>query len=278
MGFPRAAARALDRVVTEQSCVDVVIPVFNGQETIVAALNSVLTGQGGWVRRIIVVDDGSRDETAEITRKLGSSLIELVSTPNQGVARARNIGIEKSTAEWVAFLDADDVWMPGKLQAQLAAAQEYGAGFVCGSGSAQSVMPSAVISAKVLARGNFVATSSVLVKRSVLRQIPPVFTPGMSFAEDYLAWLKCVTVTPGYYLSNKLVEYILSERPRYRWGQILFNIVAMNLRYALFLRQIGVGPTRRLGLAFAVFFGSLRSVLSICKRFIRSYLAGTSKK
>jgi len=268
----------MDGALNVPQCVDVVIPVFNGRETIRAALASVLAQQGDWVHQIIVVDDGSSDDTAQVVQSLGSPLIELVRTPNQGVARARNLGIERSTAEWVAFLDADDVWMPGKLQAQLTAAQEHGAGFVCGSVSAQSVTPSGAISAKVLARGNFVATSSVLVKRSVLQQIPPGFTPSMSFAEDYLAWLKCVTLTPGYYLSTKLVDYILSERPRYRWVQILRNIVAMNFRYARFLRQTGAGPTQRLSLIFAVFLGSLRSMLSIIKRFIRSYHAGASRK
>lgn len=264
--------------MNQQPCVDVVIPVFNGENTIISALNSVLTGQGAWVRRIIVVDDGSHDDTAKIIQNLDSPLVELVSTPNQGVARARNLGIGKTSTEWIAFLDADDVWMPGKLDMQLRAAKETGAGFVCGSVSAKASMASFEISPKQLARGNFVATSSVLVKRSVLQQIQPVFTPGMSFAEDYLAWLKCVTLTPGYYLSIKLVDYILSERPRYRWGQILRNIVAMNFRYARFLSQIGVEPTQRLGLVFAVFLGSLLSVLSICKRFIRSYLTDTSKE
>jgi glycosyltransferase involved in cell wall biosynthesis len=263
--------------VSEQPCVDVVIPVFNGQETIVAALNSVLNRQGGWVRRIIVVDDGSCDNTAAIIRKLGCPMIELVSTPNQGVARARNLGIEKASAEWIAFLDADDVWIPGKLEAQLRCASEAGAGFVCGSVSLQSSMRSCDISPKRLARGNFVATSSVLVRRTVLQQIQPVFTPGMTFGEDYLAWLKCLTLTPGYYLSVKLVDYILSERPRYRWGQILCNIGAINVLYARFLRQIGMGVKQRHYLVFAVFLGSLWTVMSICKRFIRSYFAGTSK-
>lgn len=255
--------------MSEGPCVDVVIPVFNGQETIVAALNSVLTGQGGWVRRIIVVDDGSLDETAPIIRKLGSPLIELVSTPNQGVARARNLGIEKATSEWIAFLDADDVWLPGKLEAQLRCAEEAGVGFVCGSVSVQSSMASCKITPKRLAWGNFVATSSVLVRRSVLRQIQPVFTPGMSFAEDYLAWLKCVTLTRGYYMSIKLVDYILSERPRYRWGQILCNILALNIRYLRFLRTVRLGWTQCLVLCMAVALGSLKSVVSIIKRFCK---------
>ena len=264
--------------MTKQPCVDVVIPVFNGQETIVAAINSVLIGQGGLVRCIIVVDDGSRDDTVTTIRKLGCPLIELVSTPNQGAARARNLGIEKASADWVAFLDADDVWMPGKLDAQLLCAREVGAGFVCCSASGQSAMASCPISPKRLARGNFVATSSVLVRRSVLQQIQPVFTPGMSFAEDYLAWLKCVSLTPGYYLSIKLVDYILSERPRYKWGLILRNIFTLNLNYASFLHEIRVGWGVRLGLGCAVFVGSLRSILSITKRFVRSNREDNSKK
>jgi len=268
----------MDATLKAQPSVDVVIPVFNGRETICTAVASVLAQSGGLIRRIIIVDDGSSDDTAQVVQSLESPLIELLRTPNYGVARARNLGIERSTTEWVAFLDADDVWMPGKLQAQLAAAQEYGAGLVCGSVSEQSVMPSGPISVKVLARGNFVASSSVLVKRSVLQQISPVFTPGMSFAEDYLAWLKCLTLTSGYYLSTKLVDYVLSAHPRYCWVQILRNIVKMNLRYARFLRQIDAGATERLGLIVAVFLGSLRSVLSIIIRFIRSYRLDLSRK
>jgi len=268
----------MDATVKARQSVDVVIPVFNGRETICAALASVLAQSGGLIRRIIIVDDGSSDGTAQVVQSLESPLIELLRTPNYGVARARNFGIERSTTEWVAFLDADDVWMPGKLQAQLAIAQEYGVGFVCGSVSEQSVMPSGPISVNVLARGNFVATSSVLVKRNALQQIFPVFTPGMSFAEDYLAWLKCLTLTSGYYLSTKLVDYVLSARPRYCWGEILRNFIKMNLLYAGFLRKIDVEATQRLGLTVAVFLGSLKSVLSIIIRFIRSYRTGLPRK
>ena len=96
----------------------------------------------------------------------------------------------------------------------------------------------------------------------------------MSFAEDYLAWLKCVTLTPGHYLASQLVDYILSERPRYRWGNILRSLVAVNVLYAGFLRNIGALPARRLCLGWALFWGSLRSVLSITKRFINSYNDG----
>lgn len=264
----------MDNPVNKFPCVDVVIPVFNGQKTIHAALASILAQQGCWVRRIIVVDDGSTDETAQVVQNLCSPLIELVRSSNQGVAMARNLGIERSTAEWIAFLDADDLWMPEKLQAQLAAAQEHGAGFVCCSASEQSVTPTGIISSKALARGNFVATSSVLVKRKILQQIHPAFTPGMLFAEDYLAWLKCTTLTRGYYLSARLADYHVSKHPRYRWGQILLNIASLNIQYFSFLLRSGAGRPQRWRLSLAIFIGSLRSLLSILLRFFRSYFLG----
>ncbi len=265
----------MDNPVNNLPCVDVVIPVFNGQKTILAALASILAQHGCWVSRIIVVDDGSTDDTVQLVQSLGNPLIELVRSTNQGVAKARNLGIDRSTAEWVAFLDADDLWMPGKLQAQLGAAQEHGAGFVCCSAREQSVVPTGIISTTALALGNFVATSTVLVKRNILQQIHPAFTPGMLFAEDYLAWLKCTTLTRGYYLSERLAHYHVSKHPRYRWGQILLNIASLNIQYFSFLRRSGAGRIRQWKLGLAIFLGSLRSLLSILLRFIRSYLAAS---
>lgn len=261
--------------MSKSQSVDVIIPVFNGRQTIVAAITSVLNQQGVSVRRIIVVDDGSQDHTADLVCSLNKSAIELIRTVNQGVARARNLGIERASAEWIAFLDADDVWMPSKLEAQLSIACEQGVGFVCGSVSEHSFLQSCRISPQLLSRGNFVATSSVLVKRSVIQRLQPVFTPSMTFAEDYLAWIKCVTLTPGYYLSNRLVDYVLSERPRYSWGQILRNIVVLNIRYGHFLGQVDVCWAQRLALGWMVFWGSIRSVLSIIKRYIRAHRRGS---
>jgi glycosyltransferase involved in cell wall biosynthesis len=265
----------MDCFVTAVPCVDVIIPVFNGRETIQAALASVLTQQGPYLNKVIVIDDGSTDGTAEVVRRLGSSNVMVITTTNQGVAAARNLGISKSTAEWIAFLDADDLWMPCKLQAQLEAASMYDAGFVCCSASSKSVMASGPISQKRLAYGNCVVTSSVLVRREILENMRIPFTPGMSFAEDYLCWLKCATLTRAYYISTKFVDYTLSERPRYRWGQILRNIVNLNTRYSGFLRQIGATPIQRIPLSGALFFGSLRSVFGIIKRFANSPREGT---
>jgi len=257
--------------------VDVVIPAFNGSETIQAAIASVLTQHGPWLRKVIVIDDGSTDGTAEVVQRLGNPFVEVVTTQNQGVAAARNVGISRSAAEWVAFLDADDLWMPDKLQAQLDVAELHGANFVFCSATKIPTMPSGPISARQLARGNCVVTSSVLVKREIMELIRTPFTPGMSFAEDYLCWLKCATVTSAYFISEKYVEYILSPHPRYRWRQILASIVMLNVRYAAFLRASGVPPMQRLVLAWTLFLGSLRSIVGIIKRFVRSYRANNQR-
>jgi glycosyltransferase involved in cell wall biosynthesis len=233
--------------------------------------------QGPWLHKVIVIDDGSTDDTAELMQRLGNPSIEVVTTPNQGVAAARNIGVGRSAAEWVAFLDADDMWMPDKLQAQLDVAQMHGANFVFCSATKTPTMPSGPISARQLARSNCVVTSSVLIKREILELIHTPFTPGMSFAEDYLCWLKCASLTSSYYIAEKYVDYTLSPQPRYRWRQILANIIMLNVRYAAFLRGSGVSPMQRLGLAWTLFLGSLRSIIGITRRFVRSYRANSQR-
>ena len=249
--------------------VDVIVPVFNGEATIACALESVFA-QGEMIRRVIVIDDGSIDSSALVVAGLKNPKIELVRTRNGGVSAARNLGIERSQAEWIAFLDADDHWADGKLAAQLEAARSNGAGFVCTAFNSLSVMHSRLFNAAKLAQSNFVATSSVLVRRDVLFKIIPLFDSDMSFAEDYLAWLKCLAITPGYYLSDSLVTYCISERPRYDWGQITKNIWRVNLRYDVFLGAQRIDPKERLLVQLALLLGSIRSFLSIMKRFLAS--------
>jgi glycosyltransferase involved in cell wall biosynthesis len=257
----------------ERRSVDVVIPVFNGRSTIEAALRSVLAQDGGLLNEIIVVDDGSTDGSAEVVAAIGSDKIRLFRTSNHGVASARNLGIERSTAEWIAFLDADDLWEKHKLQAQIQAAADTDAGFVCGTVNGQPISRSRPISAFSLWRGNFVATSSVLVKREILLQSAPVFRTGMAFAEDYLAWLKCLTLTPGYYVSANLATYILSARPRYDWGQILKNLALLNMAFTMFIWRTHSAPAKKILLPVSLLAGSVISIFSIVKRFLHSHHA-----
>jgi glycosyltransferase involved in cell wall biosynthesis len=93
--------------------------------TLAAALS-----QEGVELEVVVVDDGSRDGTAARLAELGDERVHVVRHAEaRGVAAARNRGIAEARAEWVAFLDDDDLWAPGKLRAQLGAARASGAGF-----------------------------------------------------------------------------------------------------------------------------------------------------
>jgi len=254
----------------DKACVDVVVPVFNGRDTIVRALQSALLQEGELLARIIVVDDGSTDGTAGVVTAMGSEKIYLISTKNNGVAAARNLGIGQSSAQWVAFLDADDLWEKEKLQTQLLAASETGSEFICGSVNGKPSGPSGPISAFTLWRGNFVATSSVLVKRDVLTRVAPVFNTNMTFAEDYLAWLKCLALTRGYYVSSNLATYVHSAKPRYNWGQILKNLVFLNIAFSSFVWRTRCSLAKKILLPALLFAGSAVSIFSIAKRYLRS--------
>jgi glycosyltransferase involved in cell wall biosynthesis len=98
--------------------VSVIIPVFNGARTIARAIDSALAQRFDGIVEVIVVNDGSTDATAEILRGYGAR-ISVIDQSNSGPARARNIGVENSRGEYIAFLDADDEWLPSKLAVQV---------------------------------------------------------------------------------------------------------------------------------------------------------------
>lgn len=98
--------------------VSVVIPVYNGEQTIAAGITSVLA-QTFHDFEVIVVDDGSTDTTASILDRFGSR-ITVITEANKGFCAARNAGIAKSCGEYVALLDADDTWTPDKLEKSIA--------------------------------------------------------------------------------------------------------------------------------------------------------------
>ncbi len=97
--------------------ISVVIPCFNAADFIRETLFSVLA-QTHLPTEIIVVDDGSTDGSAEIAARIDRR-IRVIRQANAGESRARNVGIDAAVGEWIALLDADDLWMPEKLEAQL---------------------------------------------------------------------------------------------------------------------------------------------------------------
>jgi glycosyltransferase involved in cell wall biosynthesis len=98
--------------------VTVVIPTHNRSRFLREAVTSVLA-QRGVPLEVLVVDDGSKDETPEVLETFGD-FITAVFQPHRGVSAARNHGIRLARGEWIAFLDSDDLWLPGKLEIQMA--------------------------------------------------------------------------------------------------------------------------------------------------------------
>jgi len=114
-------------MIDRDALVSVVVPAFNAAGTIHETLQSV-SQQTHPHLDVIVVDDGSTDETAAIARRhsLNDPRVRVISRPNEGVASARNEGIRASRGEFIAFIDADDLWHPTKIAKQLAALQSAG--------------------------------------------------------------------------------------------------------------------------------------------------------
>jgi glycosyltransferase involved in cell wall biosynthesis len=97
--------------------VSVVIPCYNTERYLGDALRSVLT-QDVPPLEVLVIDDGSTDGSAALAASFGPP-VRVLSQPNCGVSAARNHGLREARGEWIAFLDADDVWVPGKQRLQV---------------------------------------------------------------------------------------------------------------------------------------------------------------
>ena len=111
--------------------ISVVIPLYNKQREVAAAVRSALA-QSYPPAEIVVVDDGSTDGGAEVVRQIASPLVRLVTQPNAGVCVARNHGIAETSGEYIALLDADDMWEPGFLAEIAAMIEEFpGCGIYC---------------------------------------------------------------------------------------------------------------------------------------------------
>ena len=102
--------------------VSILIPAYNSEQWIADTLQSALAQT--WPRKeIIVVDDGSRDRTAEVARLFASNGVAVVSTANQGAAAARNHALSLSHGDYIQWLDADDLLAPAEQRAALVGAQ-----------------------------------------------------------------------------------------------------------------------------------------------------------
>ncbi len=186
----------------DQPFISVVIPAYNAAGTIREALASVEV-QGRADLEVIVVDDASRDETPRILRDEVAGRAGYIVLPlarNGGPAGARNAGVARARGTWIAFLDGDDAWMPGRMALQLALAGKH-PDVALWCGGTVPLMPNVSVPAviapptmrdlplKEFVYHNAVATSTVLVRRAALAAVGG-FDEQFVGPEDYDLWMR----------------------------------------------------------------------------------------
>ena len=182
----------------KQRLVSIIMPAFNAGNTIEKSIESVLNQTyKDW--ELIVIDDGSTDNTKEIAKKLikKEKRIRLI-TPkkNIGCALARDKGIKASRGRWIAFLDADDLWLPKKLQTQIAFHKKNKAALsytqyrrINTFGDLGRIIESpGQITYKDLLKTNVIANSTVLIDRKNVAMKKILMGYKVQY-DDYVRWL-----------------------------------------------------------------------------------------
>lgn len=201
--------------------VSVVIATYNCARFLPEAIESALA-QTWTDREIVVVDDGSTDDTTEVManyRHLPE--VRYFRQPHRGHARTKNFGVAQSRGRWLAFLDADDIWLPEKLALQLELAQssswEPGVVFtrrlvVNAQGQAIDLPEIPPVRGQVLSElllENFVCFSSAMVHREVWDAVGS-FDDALVFPIDYQLWLRIAVGHTFDFVDQPLVKYRVS--------------------------------------------------------------------
>ncbi len=180
--------------------VSVIIPAYNAEKTIRETIESVLN-QTLQDFEIIVINDGSQDATLEIVSSIQDSRLQVFSYPNAKQAASRNRGFAHSSGEYIAFLDADDLWIPTKLEAQLKALQDNPEAAVAYSWShcidekgkflreASHSTTSGDVYAKLLLCDFLDNGSNPLIRREALIEVGG-FDESLPPAEDWDMWIR----------------------------------------------------------------------------------------
>ncbi|MDT7933925.1 MAG: glycosyltransferase family A protein [Sphingomonadaceae bacterium] len=194
----------------------VLIPAFNAERTLARALASV-AAQGMAVAQVIVADDGSSDGTAALAEAHGARVVRL--PRNGGVSAATNAAVDAAAEPLIAFLDADDEWLPGKLNRQLPLVADPAVAFsftghieidpatgaiVAEAGNAPLPHPPAELW-RALLRRSIIAKPTVIARRDALLRAG-LFDPRMAVAGDQDMWLRLAQSGPVAQLPEPLTR------------------------------------------------------------------------
>jgi glycosyltransferase involved in cell wall biosynthesis len=205
----------------QKNLVSVIIPSYNAakflDETIASVLNQTYQNI-----EIIVVDDGSQDNTKEVLRKYENK-IKYVYQSNQGVSAARNKGFDCSSGDFICFLDADDWFYPTNIQEKVKLIQESGNGLVHSwvEMTDEFLQPISLLKGKSgdcivnellnLVPPAIPCPSNVLVRRDVLSRVG-LFDPHLSTSADFDLWLRIAREYRVVVFEHPLVKYRTSSQ------------------------------------------------------------------
>lgn len=218
--------------------VSVIIPTYNRKDFLLEAVDSVLA-QTYEDFELIVVDDGSTDDTEEVLTSNDERLIYIYQV-NRGVSAARNRGIELARGEFIAFLDSDDLWLPTKLQVQIAFVDQHHEAQICYTDEVWIRHGVRVNAKKKHAKYSgwiypyclplcIISPSSVLIRRGFFEEVG-TFDPQLPVCEDYDLWLRVTSRIPVFFIPQRLIVKRgghpdqLSQRS---WGNDRYRVRAL---------------------------------------------------
>ena len=195
----------------------VVIPLYNKEHYIEATIQSVLN-QTCQDFEVLVVDDGSKDNSLALARKFESERVRIIPQENQGVSVARNTGILNAQGEFICFLDADDEWRPDylatidELTVKYPESDIFVTAYAVNMGNGKinystrleqetGCLPSYWLT---LAKGyDFVWTSATTMRRDILMEAG-LFKPGEKIGQDLDMWARVARINPKVAYSNRI--------------------------------------------------------------------------
>jgi glycosyltransferase involved in cell wall biosynthesis len=217
--------------------VSVIIPTYNRPGMLCEAIESVLS-QTYKDYEIVVVDDGSTDNTKEVVKKYGDKLRYFYQN-NQGPSAARNQGVDRSSGAYLAFLDDDDLWLPNFLETHVRTLDEEGdLAFVCSGAYVVNETGKQIDIWKMRASNsfldlyhmNFVLTLTVLLRRQCFDAVSG-FDRRFKICQDYDLWLRLAMKYKFRYQDMLLAKYRLHK------GNISKNLVMRGKDHAMILRR-----------------------------------------
>lgn len=186
------------------------------------------------------MDDGSTDNTINLLESKYSNKITCIQQENKGVSSARNIGIQNSIGEWIAFLDSDDYWLPNKLEIQMEFIEENPNVYICQTGETWIRNGKRVNPKKIHKKYSgwifeyclplcIVSPSAVMIKKSLLEHVG-LFDENFPACEDYDLWLRISKDYPIHLIQKELIVKHgghQDQLSRKYWGMDRFRVQSM---------------------------------------------------